>query len=167
MASPIPRSDALKRNIHIFTKWLTSYHINVRNFFTNRSILKIKKNTRKLIILPYWSCTQTYIQLMLHFDKIYISLKNENICYIRYSKSTSHINYITCPNVSIYKLPMMSSSCSVVNFYCFGPLYSAFLCSIHFIFHMCSDWAVTTHICFLVNSISHVYNIFHNIEVAL
>ena len=48
-----------------------------------------------------------------------------------------------------------------------GPLYSAFLCSIHFIFHMCSDWAVTTHISFLVNSRSHVYNIFPNIEVAL
>ena len=31
--APIPRSDALRRNICIFTKWLTLHHINVHNFF--------------------------------------------------------------------------------------------------------------------------------------
>ena len=53
--TPMPRSDALRRNIHIFTKRLTLHRINVHNFFANRSILK---STWKLIKLPDWSSTQ-------------------------------------------------------------------------------------------------------------
>ena len=80
-----------------------------------------------MIILPDWSCTQNLHTTSTSFwENTNITLKNENIWYIRYFKSTSHIDYITCPNISIYMLPMMSSCCSVDNIYSFGPLYSAF-----------------------------------------
>ena len=109
-----------------------------------------------------------YIQVVLVLRKYKYNLKNENICYIWYSKITSHINYITCPNISIYKLPMMSSKTTLVVLLLtltvlalfalpfFVPFTSYFICVAY---RLGSHY---TH--FLVNSVNHVYKIFSEIE---
>ena len=104
----------------------------------------------------------------MFWENTNITLKNKNICYIQYSETTSHINYITCPNISIYKLPMMSSKTPLVVLLLTWTVLALFALPsfVPFtLYFICVPHRLGSHYTyFLVNSVNHVYKIFSGIE---
>ena len=126
LLSPIPRSDALRRNICIFTKWLTLHHINVHNFFK----IGLSQKFKKQILANNITWLIMYIQVVLVLRKYKYNFKKWK--YMLHSIFQDNLTH------KLYHMPKYfylqvahdvlkdSSCCSVVNFKQFWPFLLCF-----------------------------------------